>query len=70
MTPTTLLIIGIISLFIGAIAAFINIATASSTGRSILSVMVCHAFAGLFWIGGGITTLVAIVMFLINYAKH
>lgn len=71
MSPSTLLIAGIISAVVGILGLIFNIGTAVGhrSERSIASVFIMHGICALFYIGGAISVVTAIVMFLINYAK-
>ena len=69
MNPSTLLFAGIISAVIGIFGAVINVAAFGSGRRGMSSAFVIHGICALFYIGGAISALTGIVMFLINYAK-
>lgn len=70
MSPSVLLICGLIALVIGIFGAFLNVTSFASGRRSMVSVFIAHAFCALFYIGGAVSSLAAIIMFLIDYAKH
>lgn len=69
MSPSTLLILGIISVVVGVLAAVFNMGTAARGGRTIASIFIVHGICALLYIGGAISVVTSIVMFLINYAK-
>jgi len=72
MSPSTLLIAGIVSALIGIFGLILNIGSAVGhrSERSLASVFIMHGICALFYIGGAISVVTAIVMFLINYAKN
>jgi hypothetical protein len=66
-TPTNLILTGVGIAVLGLIAALANFATGLNN-RSLGSIFAFHLIAGLFWVGGGITAIVGLIMFLIDYA--
>lgn len=69
MSPTILLVCGLVSFVIGVLGAVLNVATFASGRRTTLSVFIAHGFCAIFYVGGVLGIVVGLVMFLINYTK-
>jgi hypothetical protein len=68
-----LMLYGGITALVGILAAIINMVSGvtgvTSGNRSMGSVLAFHLVAGLLYLGGGLSFVIGLVMFLIHHAK-